>query len=95
MATTIAWGAREIFRLPGGKHIWGCEFELLPPGGTMALAGEILHGVIGAEARPIGNGQCSVAPDARVLFCGIGPTTTDRLIPYQAELREGLAQGER
>jgi hypothetical protein len=88
MASAIAWGVPQIYRLPGGEHIWGREFELLPPGGSMATGA--LHGVIGAEAMPIGDGRCSVAPDARVLFCGIEPTTTDLLVPHQAEIREAL-----
>lgn len=87
---TIAWGTPKLYQLPGGLQVWGREFELLPVGGTMAAAGEILHGVIGAEATSVDASRCSVAADARVLFCGVEPTTTDRLIPYQEELRESL-----
>lgn len=90
---TIAWGAPELYDLPEGRRLWGREFQLLP-GGSMLRAGEILHGLIGTELLPCGWGRRQRLPeDAPLLICGLGPTDTDDLLPYQDELAAGMRGG--
>jgi hypothetical protein len=89
MATAIAWGAPKLYELPGGERIWGREFQLLPSG-SMAGAAEILHGVIGPEVTMRSPVKCSIDRDAKVLFCGLGDTSTDDLVPYQVQIQEGM-----
>lgn len=87
MVACIAWGSSSTFPTgPGDQCVWGCEFELLP-GGTMARASGILHGVVGQRARRLSATKLEVL-DGTVVMLGIRGTSTDQLLPHQQELMD-------
>lgn len=88
-APTLAWGEELLYRLPGSRQcIFGREFELLPAG-TMLAAGALLHGVIGARAKPTRNGSHQIDEDAELLIVGTRTTSTRELEGYVDDIAEG------
>ena len=88
-APTLAWGEELLYRLPGSRQcIFGREFELLPAG-TMWAAGALLHGVIGARAKPTQNGSHRVDEGAELLIIGTRTISTRELEGYVDDIAEG------
>ena len=87
-APTLAWGELHLFGFPDGSHVYGREFELLPAG-TMFAAGEILHGIIGANAA-VGKDKIARIPqDATLRIYPIRETDPDELSLYESDISEG------
>lgn len=82
-----AWGDLNLYGLPDGGYLWGREFQVLPSG-TMADSSQILHGLIGVTAEPIGGKKCRYLPDARLRIYGTRGTDTEALEGYQDELAD-------
>lgn len=88
--TSIAWGQMSLYEVPGGGHVWGREFQILPAG-TMAQATGMLHGLIGADARPLDGGRAEVRTGSPVKLYGCRGTETGDLMAYQNELCEAFS----
>jgi hypothetical protein len=88
--TSIAWSQMSLYEVPGGGHVWGREFQILPAG-TMAAAAGMLHGLIGVDAKPLGGGKAEVRPGSPVKLYGTRGTETALLQPYQDELCEAFS----
>jgi hypothetical protein len=86
---TLAWGPINLYKLPNGKYLWGCEFELLPAG-TMFAAAVILRGVAGLDARPLDDNRCVIASDANVKVYAMGDTTNQEMQGYVEDVRDGF-----
>jgi hypothetical protein len=87
--SSTAWGDLHLYELPGGAHLWGREFQVLPSG-SMSQAGGVLHGLIGVDAKPLGGGKAQVNPGAPLICYGTRGTETALLEPYQDELCESF-----
>lgn len=86
-APTLAWGEQSLYRLPGDRHVFGREFELLPAG-TMFAAGSLLSGVIGVDAEPADLGHCFIREGVPLLIIGARGTETRELEGYQDDIVE-------
>lgn len=85
--TAMAWGELSLYELSDGEHIWGREVQLLPSG-SMFGAGDVLHGLIGVPAEPIGDNRCHIDAYASLVIYGLRGTDSEELEQYQDELAD-------
>lgn len=91
MELCLAWGELQLFQMPAGGHVWGREFQILTSG-TMARSGEVLHGLIGMEARLLSASKAQVEPGSPLLIYGTRGTDTGALSRFQDELADGFSE---
>lgn len=80
-----AWGDLNLYELPAGGYLWGREFQILPSG-SMFGAAQVLHGLIGVIAEPIGGKRCCYRPGEPLRIYGVRGTDPAELDGYQDEL---------